>query len=134
MMTHAKMYRSWMVGLFALSLFWCGATTVRAQDDPKKDQQDLQKQVEQLRKDLDALRQEMHHQLGVAQRHIEEELQAAERGVDGRRGCSGVDHVELEGPKILGCGGVWRSLEKRGEPAHGADAYFGDRDRSFRRS
>ena len=68
-----------------------------------------------------ANRLHLDQQFGVAQRHIEEELQAAERGIDGRRRCAGLDHVQLEGPKILGSGRVRRSLEIGGEPANGAD-------------
>jgi hypothetical protein len=63
----------------------------------------------------------LDQQLATAQGDVEEELQSAERRVDGRRGGAGVDHVQLEGPKVLGSGRVRRPLEERGEPAHGTD-------------
>lgn len=57
----------------------------------------------------------------MAQRHVEEELQAAERGVDGRRGGAGLDHVELEGSQLIRGGGVRRAPQEGSEPANGAD-------------
>jgi hypothetical protein len=44
----------------------------------------------------------LDHKLATAQGDVEEELQSAQRRVDGRRSGAGVDHVQLEGSELLG--------------------------------
>ena len=47
----------------------------------------------------------LEHELGPAQRDVEEELQPGDRGVDVDRAGAGVDQVQLEAAQILGGGG-----------------------------
>lgn len=63
----------------------------------------------------------LEHELGPAQRDVEEELQPGEGGVDGDRAGAGVDQVQLEAAQILGGGRVWRATQEGAELAHGAD-------------
>jgi len=60
-------------------------------------------------------------QLAAAQRHLEEELQCGERGVDRDRRGTLVDHVQLKAAQILSGCSVGRSLEKDGQATNCAN-------------
>ena len=67
-----------------------------------------------------AHRTRLGHQLPVAKRDAEEELQPGQRRIERDRRRALIDQMQLEQPKILGRGGVRRErLRILGKPAYG---------------
>ena len=63
----------------------------------------------------------LEHELGSAQRDVEEELQPGEGSVDGDRAGADIDQVQLKAAQVLGGGGVRRAAKEGRALAHGAD-------------
>ena len=61
------------------------------------------------------------HQLGTVQRHLEEELQSGDRGVERDRRDAPIHAVQLVAAQVLDTGGVGRAAQPSGEMPHGTN-------------